>query len=247
MNYIRNWQRFVACSCSHGEMIKPSARYELLTWCDQYKPHTTLHLGDFMDTTAFIRSASCTADAPIAPDIEAGTRFLKDFHAFGSRKHYTFCGNHEDRLWRLSTDRREMVAFAAQTIIQHIKTTCDLLDSPLYEYTEGQMWRLLGDTYFGHGIMFNMQAARDHAEMLGRSVVFGHTHQIKESPARTNHRAIGYNIGWLGDRKMADYAKARRNTASWQNGFAYGEYCDDECRVTIYRCREERHEEERIG
>lgn len=241
MNPIRNWKRFVAVSCSHGEIICPSARYELLTFCDQYKPHTTMHLGDFIDTTAFLAGATTTEDAPVEPDIDAGLQFLRDFHSYASHQRHTWAGNHEDRLWRLATNRREMVAFAARCVIQHIETTCKLLDSPLYQYSYDTMWRLLGDTYFGHGYLFNMQAARDHAETLGRSVVFGHTHTIATATSRTMRNATGYNIGWLGDKTKAGYAKTRRQTRAWANGFAYGEYCDDETKVNIYRCRE-RHD-----
>lgn len=234
----RNWKRYVACCCSHGEMISPSARYELLTFCDQYKPDTTLHLGDFVDTTAFLKGGNHTEDAPIQPDIDAGLRFLREFHDYGSKKRYTWSGNHEDRLYRLATDRREMVAYSAQIVLQSIYNTCNHLDSPLFEYQPGSMWMMMGDTYFGHGQMYNMQAARDHAEMLGRSCVFGHTHTIAVGTARTNTNAIGYNIGWLGDKNLAGYAKVRRQTQAWQNGFAYGEYCDDRTTVNQYYCRE---------
>jgi len=246
MNPIKNWKRFVAVSCSHGELISMSARYELLTFCDQYKPHTTLHLGDFIDTSAFRAGSNHTESTTVGLDLDAGFDFLRTYHDYATHKRYTFCGNHEDRLWKLANDSRPLVADLSQRIINDLYALCKRINSEIYEYREGQMWRLLGDTLFGHGAMFNEFAARDHAEMLGRSCVFGHTHKLVQSPARTNTRNIGYNIGWLGDRKKAEYAKTRRATTAWQNGFAYGEYCDDRTIVNLYQCRESVQSEEEI-
>jgi predicted phosphodiesterase len=241
-------RKFIAVSCSHGELIKASARYELLTFCEQFKPDTTLHLGDFIDTSAFRAGANHTEGSNVSMDVEAGFAFLREFLSYG-QKRYTFCGNHEDRLWRLANDTRPLVSELAQRLINDIYALTSKLNSPLFEYRDGTMWRLLGDTMFGHGQMFNEFAARDHAEMLGRSCVFGHTHKIVESPSRCNHQAVGYNIGWLGDVSKADYAKTRRATKGWANGFAWGYYDDKRCIVNLYKCRKVVKNEEttRIG
>jgi hypothetical protein len=76
----------------------------------------------------------------------------------------------------------------------------------------------------GHGYMYSEQAVRDHAEMVGRSVIIGHLHRVEVRPARMLAWAKGYSIGWLGAEDSAAYAKARRATCAWSNGFAFGEY-----------------------
>lgn len=246
MNVTRGWKKFVAVSCSHGEIISASARYELLTFLEQFKPHTTLHLGDFIDTTAFRAGGNHTESGNVSADIEAGFDFLKEFHSYATHKRYTFCGNHEDRLWRLADDARPMVAELAQRLIMDIHKLGASIKSAVFEYRDGQMWRLLGNTLFGHGILFNEFAARDHAEMLGMSCVFGHTHKLVQSPARTRNQIIGYNVGWMGDRAKAEYAKGRRATSAWANGFAYGWYSDKTTKVTLFPCTEKKQNEEKI-
>jgi len=243
---VKKRKKYIAVSCSHGEMINRKAEKELFKFCQDYKPDMTIHPGGFLGTGAFRAGCNHTAEAGIAPDIETGLQFLKDFHSYGRSRHVTFCGNHEDRLYKLAHDRREVVAFASQNIINSIEVTCAILDSPLYQYTIAEMWQLLGDTFFGHGNMFNMQAARDHAEMLGRSVVFGHTHTIATGTARTASNATGHNIGWLGDVNMAGYAKTRRQTMSWRNGWAFGEYTDDHTTVNQHTCKGEKAYENKI-
>lgn len=237
MNVTRGWKKFVAVSCSHGEIISASARYELLTHLEQFKPHTTIHLGDFIDTTAFRAGGNHSEGGNVSADIEAGFAFLREYHGYATHKRYTFCGNHEDRLWRLADDARPIVADLAQRLILDIHNLGAKMGSEVFEYRDGQMWRLLGNTLFGHGVLFNEFAARDHAEMLGMNCVFGHTHKLVQSPARTRNHIVGYNIGWLGDRKKAEYAKARRATTAWANGFAYGYYNDESTKVILHECK----------
>lgn len=235
MHYIRKWKRWVAVSCSHGDRIHPAARYEVLTWLHNYKPHLTMHLGDFVDTTAFLAGGNTTEDAPIAPDLEAGIEFLREFHV-GDIRH-TWCGNHEDRLWRYLNDRREMVRYSAQCCIEALTKAAVNIRSSLFLYDPRSMWKRVGNTLFGHGTIFNENAARDLAEQLGENVVFGHTHKVAIQPARSGRNVTGYNIGWLGDRNSMGYAKTRRATSAWQNAFAYGEYTDDETTIHVQVCR----------
>jgi hypothetical protein len=37
----------------------------------------------------------------------------------------------------------------------------------------------------------------------------------------------GYNIGSLTKRSSMEYAKTRRATLAWTNGFLWGEYCEE--------------------
>ena len=51
-------KRFVAVSCSHGYLADRKAQDAVIAFCRDFKPHTTIHLGDFTDTTAFSRLES---------------------------------------------------------------------------------------------------------------------------------------------------------------------------------------------
>lgn len=237
MNIIRNWKTFVICGCSHGEHIHPGARYELLTFCDQHKPSLVAHLGDIVDTNALRASGNHTEGGSISLDIEAGLEFARDLFQYGSRHKYFFWGNHEDRIRKLMFDTRPVVVALAETLNKQLNDFMRAQGAAVFPYQRGGMWKRMGNTLIGHGTIFNENAARDTAEMLGESCIFVHSHRLNVSAARTRKDAVGYNIGFLADKNSMEYAKTRRQTDAWTTAFAYGEYCDDETKVHIYKCR----------
>ena len=78
---MTRWKKFLAVSCSHGHLADARATKAVLEFKKNWKPDTTLHLGDAIDLAAFRAGAMRSPDssdraASIAEDFRAGTNFL---------------------------------------------------------------------------------------------------------------------------------------------------------------------------
>jgi hypothetical protein len=230
MNITRKWKRLLAVGCSHGDKIDPIARAAILNFKEHWKPHTTIHLGDFVDTAAFRAGAKGTSDEsePISPDFQAGLDFLKDL-----RPQLVFCGNHEARLWRLRCHHNAIISQLSNDLIERIRTRVALCKADLVEDWSVRAFRTVGNYKFGHGYMFGENACRDHAEAHG-NIVFAHTHRAGMAKGRRDDSPTGYCVGTLSNIPNMDYAGARRATLSWAGGFVWGEYTSDRCVLWLH-------------
>lgn len=219
----------MAVGCSHGNLISTAAEEAVLKFRKSYKPHFVAHLGDAVDTAAFRSGAKGTNDesVAVAPDVDSGLDFIRKL-----RPDVYLQGNHEDRLWKLANHHNAIVAGLAQEVIGEIRSLCKSLNCKIVPYEYDQGFRL-GNYLLMHGWYYNEMAARDHAEAFG-NVIFCHTHRIAMSKGRRADSPTGVNAGCLIDISTATYAKARRATLAWSNGFAFGEYCDDKLVVWLH-------------
>ena len=229
-NITKKWKKWMAVSCSHGDHIDPEARDSVLAFKDRFKPDTTLHLGDFVDMAAARGGAmsdpnSSDRAASVAEDLAAGVDFLNEL-----RPQHILYGNHEDRLFKLASSPNALAAHAATIVIQEIEATAKKLKARLYDY-DIRSYCPIGDHKFIHGYMFNMSAVRDHAETFGNCVL-GHLHRVGQEPGRTLQSATGYCVGML-MKFDASYAKTRRATLAWSQGFGYGFYTDTQITVNL--------------
>lgn len=229
---MKGWKKWMAVGCSHGAEIDPEARKAVLTFKERWKPDTTIHLGDFIDMSAFRAGAIRDSDdsdhaADIAGDLMAGIEFLHEL-----RPQHILCGNHEARLWRLRESPNAILAYAANLTIHKIEETARALKATLTPYGIREYVQL-GDHKFVHGSMFNVSAIRDHAETYG-NVVLAHLHRVGWERARNIDGASGYCVGMLANFDMA-YAATRRATLAWSQGFAYGFYKPDKT-TTVNLC-----------
>ena len=233
---MKGWKKWMAVGCSHGIEIDPEARAAVIKFKAEWKPHTTLHLGDFIDLSAFRAGAvrdSNDADhaSDVAGDLMAGIEFLHELEP-----NFILCGNHEARLWRFRESPNALLAYAANLTISKIEETAKKLRAPLTPYGIREFVQL-GDTKFIHGSMFNVTAIRDHAETYG-NVVMAHLHRVGWERARNIDGASGYCTGMLANFDM-EYAANRRATLAWSQGFAYGHYCDRS--TTVNLCERKRN------
>ena len=229
---MKGWKKWLAVGCSHGAEIDPEARKAVLTFKERWKPDTTIHLGDFIDMSAFRAGAIRDSDdadhaEDIAGDLMAGIEFLHEL-----RPQHILCGNHEARLWRYRESPNAILAYAANLTIHKIEEAARKLKSTLTPYGIREYVQL-GDTKFVHGSMFNVSAIRDHAETYG-NVVLAHLHRVGWERARNIDGASGYCVGMLANFDMA-YAATRRATLAWSQGFAYGHYKPDKS-TTVNLC-----------
>jgi predicted phosphodiesterase len=226
-NINHKWKRILAVSCSHAKYCDKEALDAVIKFQSDFKPHTTIHLGDFVDLTALMAGAKGSSEAePLIPDIDTGLMHLKMLKA-----NIVLCGNHEDRAWRLQSSNNAVVAHAAYKIVEAIGECCKKLRAPLIPYDGVFQMFDIADIGFQHGVLFNEMAARDTAEAFcnstRRKVVFGHSHKVSMQPGRNLIGGMGYNIGTLTKRSSMDYAKARRATLAWTQAFLWGEYCEE--------------------
>jgi len=233
---MKGYKKFLAVGCSHGAEIDPAARRAVLKFKAAWKPHTTVHLGDFIDLSAFRAGAvrdSNESDhaADVAADLSAGIEFLHELEP-----QHILCGNHEARLYKFSKSPNALLAYAANLTIQKIEETAKKLHASLTPYGI-RNFITLGGTKFLHGHMFNVSAIRDHAESYG-NVIMAHLHRVGWERARNIEGASGYCTGMLARFDM-EYASTRRATLAWSQGFAFGYYNDKICSVHLVERRPE--------
>ena len=125
---VRRWRRLLAVGCSHGNHADDTAIAAVLRFRDAWKPHHVVHLGDFVDMTAFRAGARGNNDEsePLAPDVDGGLDFLAAL-----RPTLILCGNHEARLWRWAQHHNAIVAECAAHIIQRIEARARKLGAVL--------------------------------------------------------------------------------------------------------------------
>lgn len=236
----RGWKRYMAVGCNHGAHISEPAKKEVLDFKKDFEPHLTIHLGDALDTTSFRAGAANTPDqlAPIEDDMVAGLDFIKQY-----APDLWMLGNHEDRLWKLRNHPKQHTAFAAKTCIDRITDFCDEIGCEYVLYGgmfDPKSWKLIGDTLFAHGWIYNQNANRDNAESMGRDTVTAHTHRLGSAPGRHIGTPMGYSVGTLSEIRAMEYAKSRRNTGAWSGGIVYGEYKEDKtCTKNLHQIHRE--------
>lgn len=240
----RNWKRFVAVGCTHAGMINEKAESEFFRFVESYAPHKRIHLGDVWDTTCWRAGAKNGADSAksISADFKCGQDFLLNF-----RPTTVFLGNHDVRPFDYLDHPNAVIAHAAS---MHVQAISDFISKKLHaemvDYDVRKGWREMGGTLFGHGYMYNEQAARDHAEMMGKPVVMAHIHTLAHAHARSLNAPYGVSAGCLIDIDKARYAARRRATHRWRNGWVYGEYCEDQCQVFLRAATHEKVEFSKI-
>ena len=216
----------MALGCSHGIYADPKTIKKVLKFKEEFKPHTTIHLGDFVDMSAFMSSADGGGD-DVKPDLDGGIEFLQLLEP-----DIVLAGNHEARLWRDIRSNSPIRVQAAESVIDEIETTCFKLGAQFIPYNGVFQMHKLGNFTFTHGTIYNENACRDMAETYG-NVIFAHTHKVCQQYGRRIDNPIGISVGTLTRRGAMEYANTRRSTLAWSQGLVYGEYNDNELIPTI--------------
>jgi len=238
MNPVQNWKKFVAVGCTHAHLINARAEAEFFEFVEAFKPDRRIHLGDVWDTQCWRGGAGNGPDSgkSITEDFKSGEDFLLNY-----RPHTVFLGNHDVRPFENLEHPNAIVRHAAKV---HVEAITDFITKDLraemVDYDVRRGWRILGGAAFGHGYMHNEQAARDHAEMLGRPTVIAHVHTLASASGRSYNAPTGWTAGCLIDIDKARYASRRRATHRWRNGWVYGEYSDTDCRIFPHYAATER-------
>ncbi len=224
---------FLICGCSHGHLINDEAAAHLLRFKKKFKPDVTVHLGDFIDASAFMGSGKGTdTDADnIWRDLRRGLDFLERLEP-----QIVFCGNHEFRLWKLLEHKNAIIQDCAATNIDRIRQLCKKLKAELVEYGEmynPKSFRQLGPLALCHGWSFGMNAEREHAQMTGKPTIMAHVHRQQRQPAYAFNGPEGVSVGLIGDISRLKYAAHRKATSGWTNGFVKGWVTANEYELTL--------------
>jgi len=230
-NIGRQWKKWIAVSCSHGDHIDPEARDAVLAFKERWKPDTTIHLGDFIDMAALRKGAisdpnSSDRAANIADDLAAGVDFLSEY-----RPNHIMYGNHEDRLFYLANSPNALAAHASTLVIQEIELLAKKLKARTYRYNN-RSYCHIGGTEFLHGFKHNLAAIRETAQIVGSNCIMGHIHRVGMESAQTLNPATGYCVGML-MMFNPDYAKTNAASLSWSQGFGFGYYSDTQLTVNL--------------
>jgi predicted phosphodiesterase len=181
----------------------------------EFKPHTILILGDFMDVEAL------SAWDYDKKRIMEGRRYLKevacanielDFLQKHSKEVIYLEGNHEDRVNRYLDKNPEM-----EGLIE-IPLQLDLAGRGIKWVKMNDLFPL-GHMYFTHGLYTNDHHAKKHLLSLGCNICYGHTHkaQMYMQNMAMQRPHMAYALGTLGD-KNPDYM--RNKPSNWINQFA---------------------------
>jgi hypothetical protein len=205
----------------------------LLRFKEDYSPHFTAHLGDFIDTEAWRRGAKGHKDEgkDVDLDVLAGLTFLEQL-----TPNLVFNGNHEIRVWEALESTKAIEVKAARATVRQLESFIEneLRAKYVTSYKVDESWRKMGNTLIGHGFMFGATAIRDHADLAGGNIILGHLHRLGVEQSRSVYGGAGYCVGYLGDPAKFGYAHRNAGLPKWRRGFAYGEYCDNETKITLY-------------
>lgn len=235
-NINQQWKRFLAVSCSHGNLQDDQAIEDVLNFKDRYKPDKTIHLGDYTEMTAFMGGARGTKAEAVNPttDLETAISFLTRL-----KPDVLINGNHDIRLWENLNHHHAVVAFAAAAAVREIEKFVS--ESGCYfvrDYDISKSWYKFADVLACHGWMYSEQAIKEHAEhFAGRAkkIIFGHLHTTGMATARVSGGAKAYCAGFLGDRGKDgfNYAKRRRAFEKWNKGLVIGEYTENDSAIWL--------------
>jgi len=230
MNITRNWKRFVAVGCSHGEHMLPAAGEAVLKFVDKFKPTHRIHLGDAFDLPALRRGAQGTSDemAPIHQDVTAGRDFLNKL-----RPTIFTAGNHDFvRVDRFLSDHRSMVREHAQMIHDRMMEPLKRHKTQVFQWDIWQPWRW-GGFNWSHGFSYGANYIRKTALHRGNSVI-AHGHWAGSATAEREDGASCFAVGTLANIPAMDYAATRFATYGWNHAVLWGEGCEDRLQANLH-------------
>lgn len=179
-----------------------SCALKILQW---YQPHTVIVLGDFLDcapVSHWLKDKNKTKEGlRLKDDFAAGNKLL-DRITTSSVEHLVYLeGNHEDWIYDAIDKNPELDGLINLEVGLKFDDRRKNIDLTHLRY--GKCWNL-GKLWFTHGIYTGINHARKHVESYGRSIVYGHLHDVqlhvKVSPIDIEDKHLGLSLGCLADK-----------------------------------------------
>jgi hypothetical protein len=190
----------------------------------RFQPDETIVLGDFGDfycTSRHTKDPNRTRDLKVEVDGANGGLDELDatLKAVGCESKKFCKGNHEYNLERYLAERApELFNLVSVDALFMLKARG-------YKVVEYKDFAHAGKLLYTHDVGF---AGRDghirSAADTGTNTVIGHTHRLAVqygSNIRGRHH-VAAMLGWLGDKRMAEYLYKSKKTTGWHLGFGVG-------------------------
>jgi hypothetical protein len=214
-----SFKKFIVAADSHGELIHKESLSKLMGFCDTWKPHIRVDLGDVWDFAPLRGGASLNDQTrSISEDYQAGIRYLETF-----RPNLLTLGNHDSRIWEWASSKSNGV----------MRDHCQgLVDSSIRKFKQLKItwipyrvgaYLTLPDSRVKliHGFHSGVNPAKMHFERYGQCV-HGHVHAPNQYTARHIEGGEAHSIGCIGDIDKMEYADRYTAKLGWRQGFAYG-------------------------
>jgi hypothetical protein len=229
---MKTWQRVMAVGCSHGDLVHPEIRKQVIEFRDRFRPEIRFELGDMTDTACFRTGANGTKDEARSSrdDVKAAQSWLDEYEP----THIAW-GNHDWRVYELSTHPKAIIRDLASDIWEGLEAKAKALHAETVPYDIKHGWHYLGGRAWGHGYMYNLHAVRDHAEMVGAPVVMAHLHAPQMVEGRTVKDTPSFCVGAMADDENLTYGRRRRNSLTHGHGIVYGEVSGEESHLWLIR------------
>lgn len=197
---------------------------KILGW---FEPHVVVILGDFLDCAPVSHwlkeNRKSSEGLRLAKDFALGNRLLDDIvNISGCEKLVFLEGNHEAWIDHAINKNPELEGLIDLDIGLKFKERRENGLS-LVHLKYGKVWNLGKHLYFTHGTYTNMHHAKKHVESYGRSIVYGHVHDVssyvKVSPIDIEDKHIGLSMGCLSS-KNPEFMRNRPN--NWVHAVGVG-------------------------
>jgi hypothetical protein len=214
-----SFKKFIVGTDNHGELGCPIAIKKFLDFCDDWKPHYKIHLGDAFDFACLRRGASQEDKADgVSEDFHAGMTFLEAY-----RPHFLTLGNHDDRIWMntvkcgdgILRERCQELAAASERRFKQLKIKWIPYEVDEYIKLPDTNCKLV------HGFPSSKHPAAAHHQYWGDCIA-GHVHKPDEYTARHIDRGQAFTVGCLADIKQMTYANRHPAKLGWRQGWLYG-------------------------
>jgi predicted phosphodiesterase len=190
------------CHIPYHDVKAVATAVKLLNW---YKPDTVVILGDFMDcapVSHWLKNRNKTKEGlRLKKDYDVSNRILDQLTS--GVKHLIYMeGNHEDWINDAIERSPELEGFIElEHGLKFAQRRAAGLKISFFPY--GKCTNL-GKLWFTHGIYTCMNHAKKHVEAFGRSICYGHLHDVqmymKVSPIDVNDKHMGLSLGCLADK-----------------------------------------------
>ena len=186
-----------------------------------FKPHTLVHQGDWMDCYAISRFSKDPSRLLTFKDEVEYTKHMREgLDALGAKRKVFTEDNHEDRWPRYIAER----APDAAGVMPNMDELLQLSENG-WEYIPYRQHTSIGKMYLthdvGNGGKYPTAGALD---VFQTSVCVAHHHRMQYFVFgdATGDTKLGASFGWLGDIEQVDYMHQIKVRKLWSPGFGLG-------------------------
>ena len=213
-------KRFIVAADNHGELVHAESVAKLLAFCDDWKPHYKIHLGDLWDFSPLRGGASPEDRANgISEDYAAGLEFLDQF-----RPQFLTLGNHDDRIWQHANScangvlREHCADLASASEKEFARRKIQWIPYKIGKFLQMPE----GGPKLIHGFRSsNVSPAKLHHADWG-SCLHGHVHKPDSYTATHADGGQSFSVGCMGDIERMTYADRFSAKMGWRQRFLFG-------------------------